>query len=275
MGDGEGWYRNLVAAGAQCLADRVIVREAIGKGLKAADLRQRRAPERQRRAEARTRQAEREADHHARQKLCVDHERAQSRPDAGDGNAVVEAGHGADAGLCQRRDDAGQVVGAHPHVAVGEDDNVMADARRHVDEVGDLPIQSVRLGFDDEIDIAVGLRRAKALDDGNGVVVAVLHAADDLHGAGIVLDAERGEVVEKSRLIAVKWLEHGDPRRGRRARGRTLARAAADEDRGRDQVPAADQGDDRRRDRRPEQDHGSAQWLYERGLTGSRAGCLR
>ena len=261
--------------GAQRLAHGVIVRETIGEGPEAADLRQRRAPERERRAETRTRQVERKADHHARQKLGIDDERAESRPDAGDANAVVEAGYGADAGLCQRRDHAGQIVAVHPHVAVGDDDDVMTDARRHVDEVGDLPIQSVHLGFDHEIEITISLHLAQAFDDGNHGVVGVLNPADDLHASGIVLDAERCEIVEEARLIAVKRLENGDCRRGRGARGRTAARNAADEDRGRDEVPAADHGEHRRRKRRPEQDHGSAQWLCERGLTASRAGCLR
>src|SRR5262249_17814124 len=123
------------------------------------------------------------------------------------------------------------------------------------------------LGFDHEIEIAISVHLAQALDDRNGVVVGVLHPADDLHASRIVLDEERGEVVEEARLIAMKRLENGDARRGRRAYRRTIARKAADEDRGRDQVPAADQGDDRRRDRRPEQDHGSAQELYGPGFS--------
>ena len=168
---------------------------------------------------------------------------------AGDGNAVVQAGHGADAGLLQRGDDAREIVGVDPHVAVGEDDDVVTDARRHVDEVGDLAIQSVHLGFDHEIEIARRLCFLQVLDDRDGAIVGILHPEHDLNGAGIVLAAERGEVVEQSRLVAVQRLEDGDRRRGAGARTGRLRCRAGDQNRGRDQIATADDGDQRCRDR--------------------------
>src|SRR4029434_9241575 len=114
VGDGEAWYRDCVAALAQRRSDRVVVGKAIGKRLEAADFAQRLAPERDRGAEARTCSAERKPDNDARQEMRVDEERAEACPRAGDGNAVVEAGDGADARSFQRSDDAGKIIGLDP-----------------------------------------------------------------------------------------------------------------------------------------------------------------
>ena len=126
---------------------------------------ERSAPKRERRAEAGTRQSDRQADHDARQKMRVDGERREARPWAGDWNTVIQAGHRAHAGRFERGDDAREVVRADAHIAVGEHDDVMTDAWRHVDEVGDLAIQSVHLGFDHEIELARRVRFLQMPDD--------------------------------------------------------------------------------------------------------------
>jgi hypothetical protein len=156
------------------------------------------------------RQAERKGEHDARQELRVGEERCQSCPDAGEGNAVVEAGHGTDARLLQRGDHAAKIAGIDPNIAIGEDDDLVAYARRHVDEVRDFAIQPVHLGVDHEIEIASGLELAQALDDRHRAVARMLDAADDLNVAGIILGAKGAEVLEQARLAAVQRLEDGD-----------------------------------------------------------------
>src|SRR5260221_8527734 len=105
--------------------------------------------------------------------------------------------------------------GISPDVAVGHDDVVMADARRHVDEARDLSIEPMRFGFDHEIEIAAWERSSKPLDRCDGGVVGTLDPKDDLNIAPIILDAERAEVIEQTRLVAVKRLEDGNRRRNR------------------------------------------------------------
>src|SRR5262245_36798718 len=275
MGDGEARYHDIAAMSAQRRPHRVIVRETVDERLEAADRRQRLAPERQCRAEARMRQAEPKGDRDTRQELRVGDERCQPCPDAVEANAVVEAGHGTDAWLFQRGDHAAKVAAIDPNIAIGEDDDLVADARRHVDEVRDLAIQPVRFVVDDNIEMAILLKLAQALDDGDRAVARMLDAADDLNLARIILRAERAEVLQQTRLAAVQRLENGDCRCGGGTGVDAIARDAAQENRGRDQISAADAGDRRRRDRTPEQDHAVAQWLRDRGSTPSRTGCSR
>src|SRR5262249_56280651 len=99
-----------------------------GERLEAADCGQGRAPERQRGPEAWPRQAKRESDQDARQELRVDEKRTEPCPETGDRDAVIKAGHRADARLLQRGDDARQMRRINPNVAVGHDDDVMAAA---------------------------------------------------------------------------------------------------------------------------------------------------
>ena len=221
------------------------------------------------------RQAEPKGDQDARQELRVGEERCQPCPDAGEGNTVVEAGHGTDAWLFQRGDHAAKIAGIDPDIAIGEDDDLVADARRHVDEVRDLAIQPVHLGVDDNIEMAMLLELAQALDDGDRAVARMLDAADDLNLARIILRAERAEVLQQTCLVAVQWLENGDCWRGGGTGGGAIAPKATQENRGRDQISAADAGDRRGADRTPEQGHAVAQWLRDRGSSLSRTGCSR
>src|SRR5258707_11138281 len=117
--------------------------------------------------------------------------------------------------------------GISPDVAVGHDDDVMADARRHVDEARDLSIEPMRFGFDHQLEIAAGERASKPLDRCDGVVVGTLDPKDDLNIAPIVLNAERAEVIEQTRLVAVKRPEEGYPRRNGGGPGGALTRTAA------------------------------------------------
>jgi hypothetical protein len=100
---------------------------------------------------------------------------------------VVKAGHSTDAGLLQRGDDALEVVGIDPHVAVSNNNDLMVDASPHVDKVGNLAVQPVLCHVDDEIKMTGSMFSPKVLDDRNRVIPWVLHAKDDLNGARIVL----------------------------------------------------------------------------------------
>ena len=149
--------------------------------------------------------------------MRVDEQRAEACPRAGDGNAVVEAGDGADTSSFQRGDDAGKIIGLDPHVAVGEHDDLVSDARRHVDEVGDLAIDPMCAGVDHEIDIATRLQLAQTLDDRDCIVAGILHSEDDLNIAAIILAAEGAQIIEQARFVAMQRLENSDCRRANRS----------------------------------------------------------
>src|SRR5262245_58951437 len=160
----------------------------------------------------------------------------------------------------------------NPNVAVGHDDDVMADARRHVDEVRDLPIDPVRFAVDDEIEIAAGEHPPKPLDRSDGTIVRLLHAEDDLNIAPIILDAERAEIIEQTRLVTVKRFENSHRRRSSGAVPTAMPRKAAHVYRDQQEICAADDGNCRRRDRRPEQGYPLARPIEDRGSIGTRAG---
>ena len=119
-------------------------------------------------------------------------------------------------GAFQRGDDAGKIIGLDPHVAVGKNDNLVSDARRHVDEVGDLAIDPMCAGVDHEIDITTRLQLAQTLDDRDCTVVGILHSEDDLNIAAIILGAEGAQIIEQARFVAMQWLENSDCRRANR-----------------------------------------------------------
>src|ERR1700741_245562 len=102
--------------------------------------------------------------------MPVDPERGKSGPYPGCGKAVVKAGHGTDAALLQRIDDAREIVGIYPHVAVGHNDDVVIDASPHVDKVGNFAVQPVHSGVDYEIKLTGSMFRPDALDDRKCVV---------------------------------------------------------------------------------------------------------
>ena len=124
----------------------------------------------------------------------------------------------------------------------------------------------------DEIEIAAREHASKPLDRRDGGVVRGLDAEHDLNIAPIVLDAERAQIIEQTRLVAVKRFENGHRRRSSGAHPTAMPRNAAQEYRGHQEICAADDGDCRCGDRRPEQDHPLARPIRERGSIGARAG---
>src|SRR5215475_13671890 len=110
----------------------------------------------------------------------------------------------------------------------------------------------MQLGFDHEVEITPASTLVQALDHRDSAVIGILHAANHLNASGIILGAERREVVEQARLIAVQRLENGDIRGGSGACAAALAHVAADQKRSSDQITAANECDQRGRDRGPE-----------------------
>src|SRR5436305_14805193 len=162
--------------------------------------------------------------------------------------------------------------GINPDVAVGDNDDVVADARWHVDEARDLAIEPMGFGVEDKMEVATGELASKPLDRCDGGVVGGLDAEHDLNIAPIVLDAERAQIIEQTRIVAVKRFENGHRRRSSGAYPTAMPRNAAQEYRGHQEICAADDGDCRCGDRRPEQDHPLARPIRERGSIGARAG---
>jgi hypothetical protein len=116
---------DLIAAAAQRRSDRVIVREAIGDADETAYLGEDFAPACNRRAEAGLRKAKSQADDDVRQKMRVDAKGGDSGPYPGRSKAVVEASHSADVAPLQRSNDAREITGIYPHVAVGHHDSCL------------------------------------------------------------------------------------------------------------------------------------------------------
>ena len=185
----------------------------------------------------------------ARKEMRVDAEFAKAGPHPVRGEAVIKAGHGADTALFQCSDDAREIVGIDPHVAVGDNDDVVFDALPHVDEIGDFAVQPVHRRVDDEIDPVGPMLRTKPLDDRDCFIVRILHAEDDLNMARIVLSAERSEVFKQAGLCAVQRFEDRYPRHRLAWSGRSLSREAIDEERCTDEVTAADDRSDPRDNR--------------------------
>ena len=122
---------------------------------------------------------------------------------------MIEAGDGADVRSIELRRKAPEIVRRRHDVAVDENDAAVLDGRRHVDQVRYLLIGAVRRGGDDETHIATRKFRLKALHDIDRLVVGRLDAENDLDRRGIVLRAERGEVLEQRGLVAPQRLENG------------------------------------------------------------------
>ena len=178
--------------------------------------------------------------------------RAESRDhSAARGDAVVEARHAAGARALQRGDDAGEVIRPDAHVAVGQHDHVVVDASFHVDEVRHLVVEPVPAAVDDEGGgyMRQGLDQLRG--DRRSSIPRVLHAEDDLDGPGIILSAEREQIVGQPRLIPVQGLQDRD---GRMLGGgsRRPLREAADEDRRRAKIKASGRRDDEAGEGEPE-----------------------
>src|SRR5215468_5594560 len=86
----------------------------------------------------------------------------------------------------------------------------MADAARHIDQIRDLAVSPVPMRVDNQFDVEIGKSVNQPTNDGNSRVRWILDPEHNLHGPWIILEAERDEIVLKSRFGAMQWLEQGD-----------------------------------------------------------------
>ena len=76
---------------------------------------------------------------------------------------MIKARDGADSWLLQGRDHTCEIVGLDLDIAVRDDDDIMLDARRHVDQIADLAVDAMERRVDGELDIACSRRAAQTL----------------------------------------------------------------------------------------------------------------
>ena len=178
--------------------------------------------------------AEQPGEQHRRQVPLVDVHRAQARPEHARGHVPVRAGDQAHRRVEQGGGDGGQVIGTHEGIAVGHHQVFVAGLGEHVDEVADL-VSCCRAAEDrrPRRSAVPGTRRSAARPRRSAGSCRIAHAEDDLI-LGIVLLAERAQVLVQARLRAAQRLEHGyrrlrgrDRPRDRRASVPRRARAAS------------------------------------------------
>ena len=147
----------------------------------------------------------------------------------------------------------------HHHVAVGEHDDLVGDRIRHVDQVRDLAVRAVLAGIDHEIDAQRREGRRDASHHADRRIAGALHAEHDLHGAGVVLRAERLQVLEQVRLEAAERFQHRHRRPGfvgGESRRRLRGEPSGEERRGQRVEAARERGNQEDR-REPGEIHGS------------------
>ncbi len=103
-----------------------------------------------------------------------------------------------------------QIVARHPHVAVRDDQEVVAGERHHVHEVAHLAAAAVLAPVDDELQVELRKLALQPVHHLRGGIGRVGHAEHDLEPR-IVLVAERAQALVKLVLIAAQRLQdrHG------------------------------------------------------------------
>ena len=232
VADREIGEHGLHAEAAHRFAERVIVGELVLDRLETADRFKRRAAQGDGGADARPRHFQRHAGNDIWQEAVIDAHGAEAGPQTGHGQAAIEAGDKADAGLGQGIGQFAKIIGRDDDVAVGENHHVMSDMAREVDEIRDLAIGPVQVGIDDQRRgqadrRAVDPSGAKVADNfprhKGGGVGFVVDAEQDLHRTGVSLSAKAREVLVEALFGAIERLEHGDPG-GKRPAAFILAR---------------------------------------------------
>src|SRR5262249_43596691 len=100
-----------------------------------------------------------------------------------------------------------------PHVAVADDEDVVLGLPGEVVQGADLVVSADHLGADHERNVTLGEVVPQALDDRDGRVPGVAHAAEDLPGR-VIESAETGEVSVEVGGRALQRFEDGDRREG-------------------------------------------------------------
>ena len=105
----------------------------------------------------------------------------------------------------KRCDDRPKVAPIHPHVAVGDHEDVVTSRREHVFEIGYLQIAASDRGSNDERDIGGRHIPNQLIGDGQRAVLRIVRAQHKLQ-AGVILLDEGAQVLVEPRLFAVQRL---------------------------------------------------------------------
>jgi len=190
------------------------------------------------------------------QEPVVDEHRPEHGPQAARGASGVETRDHSDRGVPEGPDDAAEVALVDPHVAVGDDQEVVFRRTVHVGEVTDLEVGADHPVVHDEGKVAPRQVAHDPLRDRDRGVLRVAHPEDDLK-LGVVLLAEGAEVLVEPRFRAPERLEHGDGRPG--GGPRPLPGERADPGEGEDRVREGEEASreqKRGKDRKPRPEHG-------------------
>ena len=243
------------------LPQHVIVREVIGDGLEAADRLQRVAPARDGGAEGMAQLLDPRPHQGGRDEPFVDVHRAELRPELRARHAAVEARHHSGVPVLEATGDGRDVIRPDPHVGVGDDEGVVLGVAQQVRQVADLEVGADRAIVDDQRQLDGGEVADESIDHRDGRIVVVADAAENLEG-GVVLTAQRGEVVVELSVVAAQRLEDRDRRRSPRP-CRAPARVPRD-------ARERDHPVDRREDHRREEDEIDRGQINEPGAQSQR-----
>ena len=261
VADDEIGENHLQSACADGFAERIIIGKLVLDGFETADGPEHAAPQRDGRPDAGPRHVQGQPGQDIGQEAVIHPHSAEPRPESRKRAAAIKTGDDSDAGTLQRRRQPVEIIRRDHDVAVGQHDELILDAPRQVDQVGDLAIGSMQRGIDDQLhaqpgrralDPAGARRRDDAPRDRGRRIVGLMDAQQDLHRAGIVLAAEAQQVFVEALLQRRRVASAPSRREISRAlsRLRPLEAAHADESQQGIEARGDSKDEERRRDRR-------------------------
>ena len=208
----------------------MVIRQGVDERLEAADRIERRPPQSHGRAEAAGAEPQSLRDHGLGQKAVIDVQRGEIGPEPAARNPAVQAGDETrrrrGAAIEKRRHHLGQIGGRDAHVAIGDDEDRMARRGQHIAEIGDLEIGAAAPRIDDQRHVARRKFRHERLHHGDGRVVCIGDAEDELEDR-IILAAEGAQILGQRGILAMQRLQDAHERRGTRRKRRRGAAAKA------------------------------------------------
>src|SRR5262245_60579243 len=93
-------------------------------------------------------------------------------------------------------DDAGQILMAYPHVAVGQHDDFAAGYFRQVDEIGNLAVWTVQRWVHYQLETGVSMPVHEFIHAVNCRIRGIVYAKQNLKEAPVALVGKGGEVFE-------------------------------------------------------------------------------
>ncbi len=139
----------------------------------------------------------------------VHEHRAEQRPEARTRAAAIGTGHDTDGGVGQRCHDARQVIRRDPHIAVRDDQVVMAYQRHHVHQIADFAAAAPLGGVDRQLQVEPGKLALQPVHDRDRRVLRVAHPENDLE-TRIALLAEGAQRFIELVFGAAQRLQNGD-----------------------------------------------------------------